>query len=84
MKLSKYLKGLFLVALSPGLVACSIFSGGQYQLPDYYETSLIPQDYTVGQTYNLKDLRCSQVSGICDRQDYVQRRQYEKPYYLSK
>ncbi|WP_373018277.1 hypothetical protein [Thiomicrorhabdus sp.] len=67
------------------LTGCSSFMESEhYRVPDYYETSLIPEKYSVGKKYYLRDLRCSELHGQCDRAEYVQHREYEKPYYLSK
>jgi len=64
---------------------CGLWNKGtQYQVPDYYETSLIVAKPVTGKTYYINDLRCSEQSGGCHQEKVVQHRRYEKPYYLSR
>lgn len=68
-----------------GLSGCSVLDKGtEYQVPDYYKTGLVADEYVAGKTYYVKDLRCSERSGGCHLEEAVTHRSYEKPYYLSK
>ncbi|MEA3405592.1 MAG: hypothetical protein U9R28_07630 [Pseudomonadota bacterium] len=72
-------------SLSFGLSGCSVLNKGtEYQVPDYYKTGLVVDEYVAGKTYYVKDLRCSERSGGCHLEKAVIHRNYEKPYYLSK
>lgn len=75
---------VFGIVCVSSLSACSLFPSSHYHLPDYYETRTIPKTYSVGVRYELDDLRCSQNGMECSTQEIEPRRQYEKPYYLSK
>ena len=77
---------LFLIGfVVASLSGCGLWNKGtQYQVPDYYETSLTTKQPIVGKAYYINDLRCSQQSGGCHQEKMVQHRRYEKPYYLSR
>lgn len=56
-----------------GLVACS--STPTYQVPDYYETRVVPEQLSPGQVRDITSLRCSQRPDRCDPKAYEERRQ---------
>lgn len=84
LKCRNVIRPVVLLAIVQAATGCSMMERSHYQVPDYYETGLIPEKYSVGKTYYVKDLRCSAVNGECNRSDFIQHREYEKPYYLSK
>lgn len=59
--------------------------GATYEVPDYYQEKLVRDDYEIGKTYLLVELKCSERADRCESKEmpeWISHRSYKNSYYF--